>query len=54
MIAAVVRRALLGGAVVWAFLLASGASAAAQPAFTPVAGSPFATGSSPYCRHGWR
>ncbi len=46
-IAAVVRRALLGGAVVWAFLLASGASAAAQPAFTPVAGSPFATGSFP-------
>ena len=42
-----VRRAVLVVGLAWAGLLAGAASALAQPAFTQVAGSPFATGSGP-------
>ena len=47
MIGIVARRAGLVGGLIWACLLAGAAGALAQPAFTPVAGSPFATGSGP-------
>lgn len=40
------RRALVVGGLVWAFLLVGAAGALAQPAFVPVAGSPFASASA--------
>ena len=42
-----VRRVVLVVGLAWAGLLAGAAGALAQPAFTPVAGSPFATGVGP-------
>ena len=40
------RVAVVGG-VVWAYCMAGAAGALAAPAFTPVSGSPFATGTNP-------
>jgi uncharacterized repeat protein (TIGR01451 family) len=47
MIGVGVRRAVLVVGLAWAGLLAGAAVALAQPAFTPVAGSPFTTGGGP-------